>query len=165
MTKMILGVVGGGVLGYLWYRAVGCSTGTCPLTSNPYVSTLYGAVLGILMTSATLSGGKPELFQRLAVTQAAELATQTGTLILDVRTPQEYTQGRLPNAVLLPIDELSHRQGELPKDKRTPVLVYCATGRRSQAAARFLTEQGYTAVQELKGGITAWQAEGRPVAR
>ena len=128
MTKMILGVVGGGVLGYLWYRVVGCSTGTCPLTSNPYIGTLYGAVLGMLMTGAALSGGKPELFQRLAVTQAAELAKQTETLILDVRTPQEYAQGRLPNAVLLPVDELSHRQGELPKDKRTPVLVYCATG-------------------------------------
>jgi len=157
MNRMVFAGVAGAIAGYAWYRAVGCSTGTCPLTSNPYISTLYGAVMGLLITGSALSGGKPELFQRLAVTQAAELAKQTGTVILDVRTPQEYAQGRLPSAVLLPVDELSHRLGELPKNKNTPVLVYCATGRRSQVAAQFLTEQGYSAIHELKGGITAWQ--------
>ena len=148
MTKMILGVVGGGVLGYLWYRVVGCSTGTCPLTSNPYISTLYGAVLGMLMTGAALSGGKPELFQRLAVTQAAELATQTGTLILDVRTPQEYAQGRLPNAVLLPVDELSHRQ-ESAQGQEDPGAGLLRHGAALAAATGF-DGQGYTAVKSSR---------------
>jgi hypothetical protein len=54
-TKMILytvaSVVGGGVLGFAYYKVVGCRTGTCPITSSPYVSTLYGALLGYLIGS------------------------------------------------------------------------------------------------------------------
>lgn len=49
--KMISGVVVGGAAGYLWYRLVGCSTGACPITSNPWSSSIYGAVMGLLMTA------------------------------------------------------------------------------------------------------------------
>ena len=52
-TKMIwytlASVVGGGVLGFAYYKLVGCRTGTCPITSSPYISTLYGALLGYLI--------------------------------------------------------------------------------------------------------------------
>ena len=165
MNKMIFAVVAGAIAGYAYYRLVGCVTGTCPLTSNPYISTLYGAVMGLMLTGSSWTGGKAAEFPRLDVAQAVQLAKQPGTFILDVRTPKEYADGRLAGSVLLPVSELSMRLGELPKDKNTPVLVYCATGRRSLEAARLLTEQGYTAVQELKGGITAWRADGQPVVR
>lgn len=168
MNKMIFGAVAGAIAGYAYYRLVGCVTGTCPLTANPYISTLYGAVMGLLLTGtpwAGQTGGRPAEFQRVAVAQAVQLTKQPGTFILDVRTPEEYAEGRLAGAVLLPVTDLSLRLGDLPKDKKTPVLVYCATGNRSQAAGRFLTEQGYTAVHELKGGIRAWQAEGQAVVR
>ena len=49
VIKIIAGVVLGGGAGFLLYRFVGCSTGTCPMTSNPYVSTLIGAAVGVLM--------------------------------------------------------------------------------------------------------------------
>jgi hypothetical protein len=52
ITRFALYVVGGGALGFLYYRIVGCRTGTCPITANPYISTMYGALLGYL-----LSGG------------------------------------------------------------------------------------------------------------
>jgi hypothetical protein len=42
-------IVGGGALGYAYYRFVGCSSGACPITANPYVSTLYGALMGFLI--------------------------------------------------------------------------------------------------------------------
>lgn len=50
MFKVGIGVLVGGVGGYLWYRLVGCSTGSCPITSNPWISTGYGAFMGFLMT-------------------------------------------------------------------------------------------------------------------
>ncbi len=49
VERIVLNVLVGGMLGYGWYRLVGCSTGACPLTSNPVVSTLWGAFLGLLL--------------------------------------------------------------------------------------------------------------------
>ena len=48
--KILIGIVIGGSLGYLLYRFVGCSTGACPITSNPWISTIYGAILGLLIS-------------------------------------------------------------------------------------------------------------------
>lgn len=48
VIRIIMGVLIGGLAGYGWYRLVGCKTGTCPITANPTVSTLYGALMGLL---------------------------------------------------------------------------------------------------------------------
>lgn len=53
IVRMIIGVVGGGLLGYGAYRFIGCSTGACPLTSNPWISTILGIVLGALLSRAS----------------------------------------------------------------------------------------------------------------
>ena len=52
ILRIIIGVVAGGGLGFAFYKLVGCSTGTCPLTSNPFTSTLYGSVLGALVAGS-----------------------------------------------------------------------------------------------------------------
>jgi hypothetical protein len=51
-VRIVLGVVIGGLLGFGYYKMVGCSTGSCPITSSPYTSTLYGAVMGLLIGSS-----------------------------------------------------------------------------------------------------------------
>lgn len=50
--RWILGAIVGGVLGYTYYRFIGCSTGACPITSNPFISTIYGAILGLILAGA-----------------------------------------------------------------------------------------------------------------
>lgn len=50
MLKIIIGVAIGGVLGFLYYKFIGCSAGTCPITSNPLNSVLYGAFMGFLFS-------------------------------------------------------------------------------------------------------------------
>jgi len=52
ILKLLIGVVIGGGLGFAYYKFAGCSTGTCPLTSNPIISALYGAVLGALIATS-----------------------------------------------------------------------------------------------------------------
>ena len=47
--KYMLGVLIGGLLGFLYYKFVGCSSGSCAITSNPYITTLYGAIIGLLV--------------------------------------------------------------------------------------------------------------------
>jgi len=52
IVRIIIGAVVGGVLGFGWYKLVGCSTGACPLTSNPYVTIIYGMVLGAVVAGS-----------------------------------------------------------------------------------------------------------------
>lgn len=52
ILRLAIGAVAGGGLGFAYYKFVGCSTGTCPLTSNPFLSTLYGMVVGALVASS-----------------------------------------------------------------------------------------------------------------
>ena len=104
-----------------------------------------------------LAGTKPA--------QAAELAKQAGTFILDVRTAGEHAQGHLERAVLIPVHELPGRLAELPADKQTPIVVYCAVGGRSSLAAVLLKAKGYANVHDLSGGIVAWQRAGLPVVK
>ncbi len=75
--------------------------------------------------------------------------------LLDVRQLWEYEEFHLPGASLLPLGELADRLTELPRDK--PVLVYCASGKRSAAAAAMLSGQGFGDVSNMLGGIMAWK--------
>ena len=53
MIRLIAGIFFGAVAGFCLYRFVGCKTGMCPITRNPYISTVYGAILGALLASGT----------------------------------------------------------------------------------------------------------------
>lgn len=76
-------------------------------------------------------------------------------LILDVRTPEEYEEGHIADAVLIPDYEISKSAKEELTDKEQTILVYCRSGRRSKNAARQLAALGYTNVMEF-GGIIDW---------
>jgi sulfur-carrier protein adenylyltransferase/sulfurtransferase len=75
--------------------------------------------------------------------------------LVDVRQPAEYRQGHIPGAALIPLGELDWRLYELDRGK--PVIVYCATGVRSRAAASVLMRAKFAEVYNLEGGMDAWQ--------
>src|SRR5476649_388154 len=79
-----------------------------------------------------------------------QILSEGGTTFLDVREPDEYEQGAIPNAVHLPRGHLEFQvEGKLP-DKSGPVVVYCAGGVRSAFAAKTMGDLGYTDVQSMR---------------
>ena len=84
-------------------------------------------------------------------------------LLLDVRTPAEHSADAIEGSYLLPVQELSFRVRELPRDRE--IIVYCRVGNRSAFAATYLARLGYN-VKNLEGGIMTWNmAQDRPLAR
>lgn len=81
-------------------------------------------------------------------------------LLLDVRSPQEYVMCNLPNAVLIPVDQLQQRLNEVERER--DIVVYCRSGVRSAHAAQVLRLAGYKRVRNLLGGIMRWAQEVDP---
>ena len=84
--------------------------------------------------------------------------TQGGYIILDTRAQDEYDEGHIPGAIVIPHDEILEKAEEILTDKDQLILVYCRSGRRSKLAAEDLVTLGYTNIKEF-GGIIDWQYE------
>ena len=83
--------------------------------------------------------------------------------ILDVRSPQERSQGYIPGSQLIPIEIIERRLAEIPKNR--PIVVYCAVGSRSRAVAQGLSRLGYAEVYNMRDGIMGWYRNGYPIQR
>ena len=81
-------------------------------------------------------------------------------VLIDVRTPEEFTWGYIRDAINISVESLPDRLNEVPTD--LPVVVYCRSGRRSAIAAEILVSAGFQPVYDL-GGIQSWIADGFPV--
>jgi len=93
------------------------------------------------------------------------LINHRDALLLDVRETREYEDGRLPNAVHIPLSQLEGRASELAKHKARPVVTYCATGNRSRMAGNALAKIGFAEMYNLHGGFRAWKDAGLPVEK
>lgn len=87
---------------------------------------------------------------------------RSGALIVDVRDQDEWDDGHVAGALLIPLDELADRQSEIPRDR--DVIVMCQSGRRSAKAQSQLADGFGLTTTNLAGGIKAWREEGLPVA-
>lgn len=92
---------------------------------------------------------------------AAEEVARPGTVVLDVREPDEYEQGALPGAVHIPRGHLESQVESKVLDHDAHIVVYCAGGTRSAFAADTLSQLGYTDVSSMAGGFNKWKDEGR----
>ena len=75
------------------------------------------------------------------------------TVLLDVRSPQEYKEGHLDGSILIPTYDIKRRALSILKDKHNPIIVYCQGGERSRKVATMLKQMGYVHVYNLKDGI------------
>jgi rhodanese-related sulfurtransferase len=101
----------------------------------------------------------PTAPDEVAPAEAARMIRE-GAELIDVRTPEEFMAGHLPEAVNLPLQALQAGPvAGLPPDKSKPIVTICATGRRSLVAVDLLRKQGYTQVSSSRGGMRDWMTE------
>ena len=122
---------------------------------------LFLLIAVILLTACghTEENDREAVYMNITAEEARQIMdSEEGYVILDVRTQEEYDQGHIPGAILIPNTEIEARgEQELP-DKDQLILVYCRSGRRSKLAAERLVQLGYTNIKEF-GGILDWPYE------
>ncbi|PAW60370.1 MAG: hypothetical protein B9S37_09600 [Verrucomicrobiia bacterium Tous-C3TDCM] len=121
--------------------------------------------LGCFLTTACKSA--ESIGHLIEVPAASQLIAKNQSLrILDVRTAEEYKEGHLDGAVLVPLQAKAFVEDVKKSIKLDePVLVYCRSGGRSARAIAILREAGYTKLQELKGGMIAWEKAKQPTKK
>jgi hydroxyacylglutathione hydrolase len=125
----------------------------------------FDGALGYLPSPETYFLDHPDLVERasrLTPQQLSEVLADPQLQVVDIRNEAEVTGGSLPDAVHIPLAELSRRACELAPDR--PVVVFCAGGWRSSVGASLLRRQGFTDVSDLLGGFAGWQATHQPVS-
>jgi rhodanese-related sulfurtransferase len=96
---------------------------------------------------------------------AAKVIANLNPVIVDVRTSREFAGGHIEGAILIPVQEIQRRVGELAEHKAAPVFIYCKSGNRSTVAAKVLIDAGFTNVINLRKGIRDWAGHNLPVVK
>ena len=105
------------------------------------------------------SNNQTNTYRRITMDEAVTMMTQeTGYIILDVRRPDEFAAGHIPNAINVPNETIGTDEISELTDKDQLIMVYCRSGRRSKEASEKLVKLGYTNIVEF-GGILDWKGE------
>jgi len=102
---------------------------------------------------------------RVSQIQATQMMNQGKTLVLDVRSAEEFASGHLPKAKNIPLPELAQRIAELEKSRNNVVITVCKSGVRSASAVSVLTKAGFAQVFSLEGGTDSWREQGLPIIK
>ena len=131
-----------------------------------YTNILYWlAMAGLLFWFAYSKGWILANFESIEPKLAIHLLENDDNVtLLDVRTIQEYKEGHLRNATLIPVGALEKNLGMLKQDKHTKIIVYCRSGNRSVTASRILEANGFTPIN-VKGGILGLQGAGVEIVK
>jgi glyoxylase-like metal-dependent hydrolase (beta-lactamase superfamily II)/rhodanese-related sulfurtransferase len=124
----------------------------------------FDHIVGYLQDGLRSLDRRPELTartERISAPLAAERLATGDPVALDVRMPREHDQKHLAGSVNVPLNHLTERLAQLPKDRA--LVVYCAGGYRSSIAASLLQRHGFTNIAEIAGGFAAWEAARLPV--
>ena len=103
--------------------------------------------------------GEKAMYEQITAEEAKKIMDSgEDHIVLDTREQDEFDEGHIPGAILIPYTEIDNKAEEMLPDKDKLILVYCRSGRRSKIAAESLAKLGYTNVKEF-GGIIDWPYE------
>lgn len=113
----------------------------------------------LMLTGCAVAGNQANSYRQIGMDEAvAMMKRESGYIILDVRTPEEFAEKHIPNAINVPNENIGTDEiPELP-DRDQLIMVYCRSGRRSKEAAKKLVKLGYTNIVDF-GGIIDWKGE------
>ncbi len=101
----------------------------------------------------------------ISTADAVQLMNREKAVVVDVRSAAEFASGSIPGAKNVELADLDNKLASVVKSKDTPIVMICATGNRSQGAARTAKRGGYARAQSMAGGMSAWRAANMPVAK
>lgn len=136
------------------------------LQKSPMNMVLFGlaVVSGCMLLIPLLKRGTRSAVD-VGPPEAVMLINRKDAVVLDVRDEGDFKAGHINNARHVPEKQLADRMKELERFKSKPVIVSCASGRRSGSVADSLRKQGFADVVSLRGGIAAWQQAGMPLEK
>lgn len=126
-----------------------------------YIYFLLAAII-FIFNSCTNGQSTPSGPSIPAIAFSKKITEHPGAPLIDVRTPGEFSQGHLKNAINYDISKSGFENQIASLDKVKPVLIYCLTGSRSMYAVRYMQSIGFKEVYELNGGIMRWRAANLP---
>ena len=113
----------------------------------------------LMLTGCAGAGNQTNSYRQISMDEAvAMMERESGYIILDVRTPAEFAEKHIPNAINVPNETIGTDEISQLPDKNQLIMVYCRSGRRSKEAAEKLVKLGYTNIVEF-GGIIDWKGE------
>ena len=116
-------------------------------------------LLLFLLAGCTASNEQENSYRQISMDEAVTLMEEeSGYIILDVRTPEEFRERHIPNAINIPNETIGSEDIQELPDKDQLILVYCRSGNRSKQASGKLAELGYTNIVEI-GGINDWTGD------
>jgi phage shock protein E len=124
------------------------------------VASLVVLIAGVLVLSGCSS--KPGAITNMNVKDFAAKTQQAGVVVLDVRTPGEFSQGHIQGAMNIDVEASTFDSEIVKLDKTKTYAVYCHSGNRSGVATQAMAKAGFTHLFNLQNGITDWMSQGMP---
>ena len=116
-------------------------------------------LLLLFLAGYTASNEQENSYRQISMDEAVTMMEEeSGYIILDVRTPEEFRERHIPNAINIPNETIGSEDIQELPDKDQLILVYCRSGNRSKQASGKLAELGYTNIVEI-GGINDWTGD------
>ena len=120
---------------------------------------LFILLLTLILLTGCAARPSAGTYRQITAEEAANLMeSETGYIVLDVRTPEEYAGRHIPGAINVPNETIGSTASEQLPDREQLILIYCRSGNRSKQAADKLVALGYTNIVEF-GGISSWSGE------
>ena len=129
------------------------------LSQNNIFILAVAIVSGLMLAWPAVTRGRSG--SGVGTSQAIQMMNQNHAILVDVRTPELFQAGHIPQSRNVPLDEIEKKASALPKNK--PLVVVCAQNRDAAKATARLRAQGFSEVVVLEGGVNAWTQAGLPL--